>query len=99
MEVVSRSSVDETALLSAFFVPLNPVLETLTEKQEAALLAAWREGYYNQPRSTTTRQVAAKMGISRSAFEERLRKAENLLINGVSPSLASLQRGTRDRKA
>jgi predicted DNA binding protein len=89
LEILSRGTVDETAILSAFFVPLNPVLSGLTRKQEEALLAAWREGYYEQPRNTTTRDVAKVMGISRSAFEERLRKAENLVIQGVAPALAS----------
>lgn len=96
LEVVARDSVDRTTLLSAFFVPMNPVLEGLTEKQEQALLAAWRDGYYEQPRGTTTREVAKGMGISRSAFEERLRKAENLVINGVAPTLAASERGRKE---
>lgn len=96
LEVVARDSIDQTALLSAFFVPMNPILEGLTEKQEKALLTAWREGYYEQPRGTTTREVAKSMGISRSAFEERLRKAENLVIHGVAPSLAASERRRDD---
>jgi predicted DNA binding protein len=98
LEVVSRGSIDETSLLSAFFVPMNPILEGLTAKQEQALLAAWQQGYYTQPRGTTTRQVARAMGISRSAFEERLRKAENLVINGIAPSLAAYERGGRKER-
>lgn len=51
------------------------VAEQLTQRQLAALQAAYFGGYYDQPRRTTGEELAEKLGISRQAFHEHLRKA------------------------
>lgn len=95
LEIEYRGRVGGRELASSFFVPLNPVLGSLTPKQMEAILAALKLGYYSQPRKTTTRDVAASLGLSRSAFEERLRNAENAVIVGA---LAGIVRGTHGGK-
>ena len=91
LEIEYRGRVGGRELASSFFVPLNPVLGSLTPKQMEAILGAMKLGYYRQPRKTTTREVAASLHLSRSAFEERLRNAENAVIEGA---LAGIVRGT-----
>lgn len=59
----------------------------LTAKQSEALLAAYRYGYYASPRQTTTEEIAARIGIGRTTYEEHLRKAENRVIAALVPHL------------
>jgi predicted DNA binding protein len=59
----------------------------LTGRQVDAILRAYRSGYYSTPRSVTTEDIAHGLGLSRSTYEEHLRKAENRLINALVPFL------------
>jgi predicted DNA binding protein len=52
----------------------------LSDKQREALLAAYREGYFDVPQRASLDDVAATLDISRSAFAERLRRAQSHLI-------------------
>ena len=52
----------------------------ITDKQKAALETAVAHGYYHYPRKTTVEELAKISGISRSTFQEHLRKAEAKLI-------------------
>jgi predicted DNA binding protein len=65
----------------------NALFGELTAKQSAALLAAARSGYYTSPRQVTTESIASAVGISRTTYEEHLRKAENRVIAALIPYL------------
>jgi predicted DNA binding protein len=52
----------------------------LTPAQEAALRAALDAGYFQVPRDATAGDVAAELGISKSAFLERLRRGQAGLL-------------------
>ena len=52
----------------------------LTGKQIEALSKEYDYGYYSTPRRITTESISATLGISRSTYEEHLRKAENKVI-------------------
>jgi predicted DNA binding protein len=93
-QVVRRRDVGPEELTAALFLSLHPVLQAPTPKQREAILAAHRAGYYRSPRGATTAQVARRLGIGRSAFEERLRGAENRLMAALLPALA--HEGGRD---
>ncbi|HLF16967.1 MAG TPA: helix-turn-helix domain-containing protein [Candidatus Thermoplasmatota archaeon] len=86
-QVVRRREVGPDALLASLFQSLRPLLEAPTDKQAEALVAAWRAGYYGSPRNATTAEVAKRMGLGRSAFEERLRGGENHLLGSLAPVL------------
>lgn len=53
----------------------------LTPAQAEALRAAHAAGYFAIPRETNAAQVAAELGISKSAFLERLRRGQSSLLD------------------
>ncbi|MHB9287783.1 helix-turn-helix domain-containing protein [Halobacteriales archaeon Cl-PHB] len=52
----------------------------LTPAQEESLRVAVEMGYFDLPREVTASEVADEMGISKSAFLERLRRAQGSLL-------------------
>ncbi|WP_010612695.1 helix-turn-helix domain-containing protein, partial [Halococcus hamelinensis] len=78
-----------TALLSKRAVELpvgteagfrQAVDDRLTEKQRAAVRAAFFAGYYDWPRGSTAEELAASMGISSPTLHSHLRKAQRKLL-------------------
>jgi predicted DNA binding protein len=59
----------------------------LTKKQEEALAIAWKSGYYKIPRNSEIKHLASEIGIKRVAFQERLRRAERVIIREFAISL------------
>lgn len=59
----------------------------LTPKQRDAMLQAHRYGYYSSPRQVKTENIAKGLGLSRSTYEEHLRKAENRILTALVPYL------------
>lgn len=57
----------------------------LTPKQEACIRAALERGYFSIPREATASEVAEDLGISKSAFLERLHRAERTLFRQLFP--------------
>ncbi|QLD88217.1 helix-turn-helix domain-containing protein [Natronomonas salina] len=55
----------------------------VTPAQEAAVRAAIESGYFEVPRAATAGEVAAELDISKSAFLERLRRAEESLLRQI----------------
>lgn len=86
-QVVRRRNIGPGDLLASLFQSLRPVLESPTQKQAEALVAAAANGYYQSPRQATTAEVAAGLGLGRSAFEERLRGAENRVLRAVADAM------------
>lgn len=61
----------------------------LTPKQLDAVQWAVKEGYYDMPRRAGSREIAPRMGIGRSTFEEHLRKGEQHLMRRFAGILAT----------
>lgn len=58
-----------------------PTVRTgVTDKQRSALRLAFDEGYYDVPRTVDLREVGDRLGISRQAVSERLRRAHEVLV-------------------
>ena len=55
----------------------------LTPKQEQAIRTALERGYFSVPRGVTATEVAAELGIGKSAFLERLRRGQRTLLSQV----------------
>ena len=52
-----------------------PKRSILTQKQERVLKKAIEDGYFNTPKKTSAKKIAAKLNISASTFSESLRRA------------------------
>ncbi len=55
-------------------------IEHLTERQQEALEAAYRAGYYDWPRESTAEEVANTLDIASPTLHAHLRKAEGTLL-------------------
>jgi predicted DNA binding protein/PAS domain-containing protein len=66
--------IDETASVSA------DAIENLTARQQEAIEAAFRAGYFDWPRESTAEEVASAMDIAPSTLHSHLRKAEGTLL-------------------
>lgn len=55
----------------------------VTPAQERALRTALESGYFSVPRETTASDVADELGISKSAFLERLHRAERSMFSQI----------------
>lgn len=61
-------------------LPLSTLVEGLTARQLDALRLAVNEGYYEMPRRTSTAALSKTSHVSRTTFEEHLRKAERIAV-------------------
>lgn len=57
--------------------------EQLTEKQYAALEAAYHAGYFEWPRATTGEEIADRLGITQATFSQHFRAAERTFFDAV----------------
>ncbi len=55
----------------------------LTEGQYEAIRAAHRAGYYDVPRSTKLKELAAELGVSHQSLSQRLRRAHESLVSAA----------------
>ncbi|SFR66431.1 helix-turn-helix domain-containing protein [Halogeometricum limi] len=55
----------------------------LTPRQEESVRVAVEMGYFDLPRPVTSEEVAAELGISKTAFLERLRRAQGSLFGSL----------------
>ncbi|QCS41088.1 helix-turn-helix domain-containing protein [Natrinema versiforme] len=56
------------------------VADALTDRQLAALDAAYFSGYFDTPRTSTGDELAARFGVTRQTFNQHLRKAERTVF-------------------
>jgi hypothetical protein len=61
----------------------DSLLRSLTKKQHGVLLAAYRLGYYDVPRRSTSAEIAKSLHLSDGTVVEHLRKAEKRLLSGI----------------
>ena len=63
----------------------DSLFSDLTEKQMDALLTAYGSGYYSLPRKSNVQDIAHKKKVSRTTYQEHLKKAENKLVASLVP--------------
>ena len=90
IELLSKTAVEERTVPHSMLAPVDQLFENVTERQLAALRLALDEGYYEQPRGTSLRDLADKTSVARSTYEEHLRKAENKLLTNAGRFLRLL---------
>ncbi len=85
VEIISRKTSPENSLRDSFVISANALVGELTEKQVLALLSALSQGYYRVPKKATADEIASRMGVPRTTFEEHLRKAESKVLYALTP--------------
>ncbi|PHQ39650.1 bacterio-opsin activator [Halorubrum persicum] len=85
-----RAAFADARLASKESVPRSPrsedslregVTDRFTDRQWAALSAAYHGGYFDWPRGSTAEEVADAMGVSSPTFHNHLRKAQRRLLD------------------
>lgn len=85
VEITSMNTVEKGSVRDTFVISASSLLGGLTGNQTEALLLALNSGYYAVPKKATTEEVASKLGLPRTTFEEHLRKAESKVLQSIAP--------------
>lgn len=85
VEIISTRTVEEGTVRDTFTITTPALLGELTKNQVDALVLALDSGYYAVPKKATTEDVAARVGLPRTTFEDRLRRAESKVLRSVAP--------------
>ena len=84
---IIRKAPFEGVISSSLTLTADALFSSLTEKQLAALVMAHSNGYYNYPRQTNVKNLAALKRVPRTTFQEHLQKAESKLLSSLMPFL------------
>jgi len=87
LEIISSRQLYNGEIHDSLCVSLSDLFSRLTEKQIKAFLGAYDSGYYRIPKKITAAELARKIHLSRTTFEEHLRKAENKVLSAIVPYL------------
>jgi predicted DNA binding protein len=85
VEVLSRKAIPSGGVKEHFMISTNSLFGELTGKQLQALVYALENGYYRVPKKVTTEEMAKKLRLPRTTYEEHLRKAESKVLQAVTP--------------
>lgn len=88
VEIISKRSIPEGAVKETMLVSTSSLFGGLTRKQMQALVFALENGYYQVPKKVTTEQMASKLRLPRTTYEEHLRKAEGKVLRSMSPYIS-----------
>lgn len=77
---------------SSLTLTADALFSDLTEKQMDALLTAYNNGYYSLPRKANVQDIASKRQVSRTTYQEHLKKAENKLVASLVPYVQLFRR-------
>jgi predicted DNA binding protein len=83
IELLSKTAIAEKRIPHSMLTPVDQLFDDLTDRQLAALQLALEQGYYEQPRKTSLREIAGRTSVAKSTYEEHLRKAENKLLTNA----------------
>lgn len=87
VEIVSKVSRERSAVRESVVVSVANLFGGLTRKQLEAMVTALRNDYYRVPKRVTTEEIADRLGVPRTTFEEHLRKAEGKVLRAIAPYL------------
>ncbi len=96
VELVGKKMLHLDALPSTVWT--ESFFTRMTDRQMESLLKAYDYGYYTSPREVTTDSIASSIGISRSTYEEHLRKAENRIMEAIVPYLKLFRAGLQKKE-
>jgi predicted DNA binding protein len=99
VEILSTRTVEEGTVRDTFMITAPELLGELTKNQVDALVLALDSGYYAVPKKATTEDVAARVGLPRTTFEDRLRRAESKVLRSVAPYMRLSPSGRKGGRA
>ena len=85
IEMLSRDNNPYGSVRDTFIVSTASLFGQLTAKQSQALILALDNGYYRVPKKVTTEEIAGRLGLPRTTYEEHLRKAEGKVLRAIAP--------------
>jgi hypothetical protein len=85
-------------IASSLTLTADAIFSDLTEKQMDALLTAYNNGYYNLPRKANVQDIARKKKVSRTTYQEHLKKAENKLVASLVPYVQLFKRVAPEKR-
>jgi predicted DNA binding protein len=85
IEILSKKLLAEKSIQDTFVISLGTVFSGTTDKQIQAIAVALDCGYYNVPRKVTIDEIARKLGVPRTTYDEHLRKAETKVLHALAP--------------
>jgi predicted DNA binding protein len=88
VEVISRRVIPSGAVKETMLVSTSSLFGGLTRKQVQALVFALENGYYQVPKRVTTEEMASKLRLPRTTYEEHLRKAEGKVLRSMAPYIS-----------
>ncbi|WP_336326350.1 helix-turn-helix domain-containing protein [Halovenus sp. HT40] len=87
IELLSKTAITDQQIPHSMLTPVDQLFDGLTDRQLAALQLALENGYYEQPRDSSLREIAGRTSVAKSTYEEHLRKAENKLLTNAGQFL------------
>jgi predicted DNA binding protein len=88
VEVISQRVILSGAVKETMLVSTSSLFGGLTRKQVQALVFALENGYYQVPKRVTTEEMASKLKLPRTTYEEHLRKAEGKVLRSMAPYIS-----------
>jgi predicted DNA binding protein len=85
-------------IASSLTLTADALFSDLTEKQMDALLTAYSSGYYSLPRKANVQDIAHKKRVSRTTYQEHLKKAENKLVASLVPYVQLFRRVAPEKR-
>ncbi|HUW47475.1 MAG TPA: helix-turn-helix domain-containing protein [Patescibacteria group bacterium] len=85
-------------IASSLTLTADALFSDLTEKQMDALLTAYSNGYYSLPRKANVQDIAHKKRVSRTTYQEHLKKAENKLVASLVPYVQLFRRVAPEKR-
>ena len=82
--LLSRVRVEEKLLLEE--LERRGVATKVIDDRE--LVFALENGYYQVPKKVTTEEIASKLKLPRTTYEEHLRKAEGKVLRSMAPYIS-----------
>jgi predicted DNA binding protein len=82
LEIISRRAMQSGAVKEIMLVSTTALFGGLTRKQVQALVFALENGYYHVPKKVTTEEMASKLKLPRTTYEEHLRSMAPYLNMG-----------------
>jgi predicted DNA binding protein len=88
----------EGFIASSLTLTADALFSDLTERQIDALLTAYSNGYYSLPRKANVQDIARKKKVSRTTYQEHLKKAENKLVASLVPYVQLFKRVAPEKR-